>query len=269
MSKQISKEIFEHTIIVNNPLAKEAVCDTFFKQIKNFLTRFALPEEFKSSNNLLNAFTHKSFNHESSNLLPHNERLEFLGDAALELIVTRYLFDEFSDLSEGQLSKLRSSIVNEDSLTAIARSIKLGDYLLLGRGELREKGFEKESILSDAFEALMGAIYLDCGYEVVREFFLKSCEITAQKTGHNLLSIKTLENFDAKSRLQEIIMKKYKVHPEYTFIEVGSGVNKEFEVSFNVLGQKVDSYTHRSKKKAMQLVAREILNNNKIEKINI
>src|SRR5918996_5219931 len=125
---------------------------------------------------LLNqALTHKSYVHEQRELVQHNERLEFLGDAVLELVISDYCYERFAHLTEGELSKLRASLVNDGNLARIARRLELGTYLLVGRGEELTGGRAKASLLADTFEAVLAAIYLDSSlgdvYQVILQCF--------------------------------------------------------------------------------------------------
>ena len=127
--------------------------------------------EFNNSNLITQALTHKSYKKPYS-----NERLEFLGDAVLNLIVGEFLFTKFNKSNEGELSKIRASLVNETGFTRLANDIKLGDYIYISTAEERNKGRTKASILSDAFEAIMGAIYLEAGLEVLKPIILDLLE---------------------------------------------------------------------------------------------
>ncbi|MDD2697116.1 MAG: ribonuclease III [Candidatus Pacebacteria bacterium] len=166
--------------------------------------------KFKNKNLLTQAFCHRSYLNENPKLnLQHNERLEFLGDAVLELIVTEYLFEKYPKNSEGELTNWRASLVNAKMLSEVARELGLDDFLLLSRGEAKEKGKARQYILANTFESLMGAAYLDSGYKNCREFIKK-----------NLIS--KLDEIiekglfrDAKSRFQEEAQDKLGVTPVY------------------------------------------------------
>ncbi len=153
--------------------------------------------EFKSQDKLINALTHSSYaNEKHMSYDRNNERLEFLGDAVLEVISSEFIFGQNPKMVEGKMTKLRASLVCEMSLAASARDISLGEFLLLGKGEKMTGGDKRDSILSDAFEAVIGAIYLDGGFEAAREFVLK----------YVLSDIEKKQLFyDSKTVLQEII----------------------------------------------------------------
>jgi ribonuclease-3 len=174
-----------------------------------------------SSTELSLAFTHKSFSHEFS--VPHQEQLEFLGDAVLQLILTDELFRRFPEYKEGQLSKLRSALVNEKSLSTLARGLDIGSLLIVGKGEFKKKLFEQDVVLADTFEALLAQIYRIHGLKFTSDLFLSwlSDFIPEAFADH------FLEQFDAKSKLQEKVLAKYKQLPKYTSSPVGD----EFEIT--------------------------------------
>ncbi len=167
--------------------------------------------DFKDEKLLVNALTHSSFANEK-NLSKNdcNERLEFLGDAVLELISSEYLFKRYGDVQEGQLTKTRASMVCEQTLAICANEIKLGDYLLLGKGEDATGGRKRKSILSDALEAVIGAIYLDGGFANAKEFIYKVIldDIDRKKLF-----------YDSKTILQEILQGSHSGSPEYEIVE--------------------------------------------------
>jgi len=153
------------------------------------------------------ALTHRSAN--SNN----NERLEFLGDSILGFVVAQKLYDIFPSASEGVLSRLRANLVNQSSLADLARKHQLGDYLLLGSGELKSGGFRRDSILSDALEAIMGALFKDQGIE--------ACQLWVEQLFAEKLGNLSLENWqkDPKTQLQELMQSKKQALPEKTFCE--------------------------------------------------
>ena len=161
---------------------------------------------FDSSALLEQALTHRSAGQ------PHNERLEFLGDAILGMIVAERLFDRFPEASEGQLSRLRAQLVKRDTLAKIAREIGLGEYLLMGSGELRAGGQSRDSTLSDALEAVLGAVYLDSGARAVEQVFDKLFSERLQKLDLSR-SVK-----DPKTRLQEYLQSRNLALPDYSII---------------------------------------------------
>ncbi len=181
---------------------------------------------FNNKDLLKEALTHRSYLNENFFWkLPHNERLEFLGDAVLELIVTRYLFEKYPQLEEGKLTLLRASLVNSKMLFKASENLSLKDYILLSKGEVQMNNRSFETILANAFEALIGAIYLDQGYEKA-QYFVDSFLI---------LYLPEIEEKglykDAKSLLQEIIQSEYKITPTYKVLdEMGSDHEKIFKV---------------------------------------
>jgi ribonuclease-3 len=213
---------------------------------------------------LLNALGHKSFVHELKADLDNYERLEFLGDALLDLFVSEKLYVLYPELKEGELSKLRSNIVNEDTLSEIAIYLGLDKLVLLGKGELKEKGYEKKSILCNVFESLLGAIYLAQG-QMAAFNYLET--VLFYPKFKQLWDQASLKFFDAKSTLQEEVMKIYKSTPEYKSKEIEKDKNKFFIVELWVEGKKLGELTHPSKKKGMQLLAKEILENKSYQRI--
>jgi ribonuclease-3 len=165
---------------------------------------------FKDKDLITQALTHRSYLNEYPKWnLPHNERLEFLGDAVLELIVTEALFDKFPKQPEGQLTVLRAALVNYQILAKVAENIDLDDYILMSRGERKDTGRAREVILANAIEAVIGAIYLDQGFEKTRTFVLKFILVHLDEV------LKTKSYKDAKSELQEIVQEKLRVTPTY------------------------------------------------------
>lgn len=156
------------------------------------------------------AMTHSSFANEREEPIEHNERLEFLGDAVLELCVSEELYSRFPKAREGQLTRLRSRLVSKPALAAVARELKLDVYLKLGRGEEIQGGRERSSILSDAFEALLAAIFLDSGFEAANRWIH---EIFREKWPDTAEAVRVK---DAKSRLQELTQRLFKSRPYYT-----------------------------------------------------
>jgi ribonuclease-3 len=172
--------------------------------------------KFKNKKLLQQALTHNSYSNEQKILygkaVPHFERIEFLGDAVLELVITEYLFEKYPKEEEGKLTKYRSTLVKGQNLSEVARSINLGDYILLSHGEKKAKGNEKSTILENAMEALIGAIYLDQGMEVAIKFVKK---FILSKIGEGI----DLKFIDAKTKWQEIAQEKYAYTPKYEVIE--------------------------------------------------
>lgn len=204
--------------------------------------------EFTNRRLLALAMTHSSYaNEQRGRRKANNERLEFLGDAVLEITISDYLFREYPAYDEGKLTKLRSSLVCEYTLAICARDVELGKYLLLSKGEDFTGGRERDSILSDAFEALIGAIYLDGGMEKA-SFFI-----------HNHL-LKDVEDkslfYDAKTILQEMVQAGPNSHLQYVLTEEsGPDHNKEFTVETRIGGKTYAVGKGRTKKGAEQIAA--------------
>lgn len=205
-----------------------------------------LDYQFKNKDLIIEALTHKSFKKPYN-----NERLEFLGDAVLNLIVGEYLFKKFPKSNEGDLSKIRASLVNETGFTKLANDIKLGDYIYISIAEERNKGRSKASILSDAFEAIMGAVYLESGLEVLKPIILKLLEESYETINLDVLFS------DYKTALQEITQAEFGSIPEYK-IEASYGPDhkKEFEVSIWIDDKHYGQAIGKSKKLAQQAVAK-------------
>ena len=197
---------------------------------------------------LRQAFTHSSYSNERKlNKVGDNERLEFLGDAVLEVVTSEFVYINYPDMKEGDMTKLRASIVCEPTLALCAKEIKLGDYLLLGKGEELTGGRERDSILSDAFEALIGAIYLDGGFANAKEFIRDF--ILADIDNKKLF-------YDSKTILQEIIQSNYKEPLNYNLLnEEGPDHNKKFTVEVEIEGNILAKGTGRTKKAAEQEAA--------------
>jgi len=189
--------------------------------------------KFKDKNLLMQAFCHRSYLNENPKCdLENNERLEFLGDAVLELVVTEYLYKNYKE-SEGQLTNWRAALVNSQSLAEIAEELGFNDYILLSRGEAKDTGKARQSILANAFEAFLGALYLDQGLRAVRNFINKYLIKKLSYIVENGLFR------DAKSFFQEIAQKEIKITPEYKVLEeAGPDHAKEFTIGV-FLGDKL------------------------------
>ncbi len=208
--------------------------------------------EFKQEQLLRQALTHSSYAHEK-NLkgLSDNERLEYLGDAVLELVSSEFLFKNHPEMNEGQMTKLRASLVCEQSLAVCARQLDLGSFLLLGNGEDLTGGRERDSILSDAWEAIIGAMYLDGGFTSAKEFILK---YVLQDIEHKKLF------YDSKTILQELIQNKYKQSLHYVLLsEEGPDHNKVFTVQAYMNETALMTGEGRTKKAAEQNAAYQSL----------
>lgn len=221
-----------------------------FKKIENL--QMSLGYEFKDIKLITEALTHKSYKKPYD-----NERLEFLGDAVLDLVVGEYLYKKFAKSDEGNLSKIRASLVNEAGFDKLARYLNLGDYILLSNAEENNGGREKSSLLSNTFEAIMGAIYLEAGLKVV-----DSIAIDLIEKNYENISLSSLFS-DFKTLLQEITQARYGVTPEYMVVASrGPDHLKEFEVAVNIEGKEYARAIGKSKKIAQQesaKIALEIL----------
>jgi ribonuclease-3 len=213
-----------------------------------------LKYEFNNLNLLNKALTHKSYVNEISLPLKNNERFEFLGDSVLDLIVSNYMIFKYENLAEGSLSKIRAAVVNESCLAKLAKKINLGDYLFLGKGENLSGGREKSSILSNAYEALVGAIFCDSDFQHVSKVFLPSLvkEIYKHKDA--------CSSEDFKSNLQEYTQNRFGCIPSYKVIgEKGPNHDKQYAIKVIVRNKELGEGTGRSKKEAEQIAAKEAL----------
>jgi ribonuclease-3 len=204
---------------------------------------------------LRQAFTHRSYlNEHRGEVEAHNERLEFLGDAVLELISTHFLYEKFPTHNEGELTAFRAALVNAVTCAEIATKLGMNDYLLLSRGESKDNGRARGILLANAFEALIGAIYLDKGMDAAREFitehlFPKIDEIVENKSWR-----------DAKSALQEKVQEHEGMTPYYAVIkETGPDHDKEFVVGVYAKDSMIAQGTGKSKQEAEQSAARNAL----------
>lgn len=201
--------------------------------------------QFKDRNVLQSALTHRSYLNENRSWpLPHNERLEFLGDAVLELITTEYLYRNFPN-PEGELTNLRSALVNYKMLSEIAAGIKLDKYIMLSKGEAKDLGRARQVILANAIEALIGAIYLDQGFAVSEQFVNK---FIVERLASIVSGGKVL---DPKSKFQELTQEKMGVTPHYKVLaEWGPDHNKQFEVGVFVQEKQIAKGQGSSKQDA-------------------
>lgn len=198
------------------------------------------------------AFIHRSFVNEVSEKLEHNERLEFIGDAALELSMTDLLYRTFPGKAEGELTDIRSSCVRGKNLAAIARELDLADALMLSRGEERAGGRTNPTLLADAFEALLGALYLDQGFAVAKAFVEKHVYATLGDILAASLHV------DPKSALQEIVQAKWQTLPTYAVVsESGADHDKTFRIEVSVAGRIVGRGEGNSKKRAQEAAAQD------------
>ncbi len=208
--------------------------------------------EFKNKDLLTQAFTHRSYLNENPGLkLEHNERLEFLGDAVIELIVTDYLYKEYPEKAEGDLTNWRAALVNAKMMTSVSEKLGFNDFLLLSRGEAKEMGKARAYILANTFEALLGAMYLDSGFAVCEEFIKKYLL-------PNLSEIIEDGSYkDAKSKFQEEAQEKVSVTPNYKVIkESGPDHEKKFVVGVYLAEELVAEGQGLSKQEAEEAAAK-------------
>jgi ribonuclease-3 len=213
-----------------------------------------LGRPFRDEQLLLLALTHPSLAHENGEPTPHNQRLEFLGDAVLQLVLTEKLYARFPESDEGQLSKSRAKLVNGETLAELARTLGLGQHLILSRGEELNGGRDRASTLADALEALLGAIYLDAGLEAAREFILREFEPA-------LSELDTLPGIDnPKGELQEFLQARSAAPPEYVIVSAtGPDHDRVFECTVQHGGNELARGSGKSKKAAESEAAQAAL----------
>lgn len=205
--------------------------------------------EFKDKRLIAEALTHKSCKKPYN-----NERLEFLGDAVLDLVVGEYLYAKFPSANEGNLSKIRASLVNEKGFMRLAEKLNLGEHIMISPAEENNEGRKKPSILSNAFEALMGAVYLECGLDRV-----KTIAVTLIEEAYPKIDLVTLSS-DHKTSLQELTQAKFAVTPEYVLVgSSGPDHKKEFTVEVLINKKSFASAVGPSKKEAEQEAAKKTL----------
>lgn len=208
---------------------------------------------FKDKTLLKQAFTHRSYLNENRSLtLSHNERLEFLGDAVLELSVTKYLYDQFPTKPEGDLTALRSALVNAITLSEVATNIHVNDFLLLSKGEAKDTGRARQYILANTFEAIIGAIYIDQGFEMANEFISKFVLTLTDEI------VRTGTWIDAKSSFQEKAQERAGITPSYKKLkDTGPDHDKHFTVGVYLDDVLIAEGTGKSKQDAEQEAARK------------
>lgn len=214
----------------------------------------SLPE-FNNQELLTTALTHRSALNEDNSQSPvSNERLEFLGDAVLELAATEFLYNQFPDTQEGLLTAYRSALVKTSTLAQIATDLDLGEKLHMSKGEEATGGRTNASLLADTMEAVIGALYLDQGYDTVKEFLSQVLFVEVEDILENKLYK------DAKSHLQEVVQARGSATPIYQVVsETGPDHDKEFTINVLVEGQVVGSGTGSSKQRAQRAAARKAL----------
>ena len=209
---------------------------------------------FQDKKLLKNAFIHRSYLNEHKDFKgTSNERLEFLGDAVLSLVVSRFLFEKLQNSPEGQLTQLRSSLVRTETLAKLSRGLSLGKYLYLSRGEEESGGRNSRSILANTFEALLGAIYLDLGLATARKFLEKTVL-------RNWQELAKTAAFDSKSKLQEIVQRKYHLSPTYKLIKSwGPDHARQFQIGAYLKDKTLGIGEGSNKQQAAQNAARVAL----------
>lgn len=208
-----------------------------------------LKKTFKNANLFDQALTHRSWVNENPGIRTSNERLEFLGDAVLELVVTSYLYSKLPDKPEGYLTALRANIVNTTNLAGFAKNMDLGKKIFVSKGEAQSNGVNNNSLLADTIEAIIGAIYIDQGLEIAQDFILDNLLIDFHKKIKEPLK-------DAKSMLQELVQAKSNSTPKYKVVKmVGPDHDREFTVQVKVNGEIVSEGIGKSKSEAEQKAA--------------
>lgn len=210
---------------------------------------------FKNKDLIKQAFLHRSYLNENKGLkMDHNERLEFLGDAVLELVVTEYLYDKYPKKPEGDLTSYRAALVNTSTLSTVATGLFMNDYLLLSKGEAKDTGRARQYILANTFESFVGALYLDQGYEAAQDFIAKNLfPLTDEIVAKGLWQ-------DAKSRFQEIAQEKENTTPQYkTVQEIGPDHAKNFVVGVYLGEKEIGKGEGKSKQEAEQAAAQNAL----------
>lgn len=209
---------------------------------------------FKDKDLLQLAFTHRSFVNENRQFNAHNERLEFLGDAVLELVVTEYLFEQFPDKAEGELTAVRAALVNTQSISKAAKELGMNDYLLLSKGEEKDTGRARQYILANTFEAFIGALHLDQGYAAAQKFIANALFSKVQA----IVDDKLWQ--DAKSKLQEEAQEHMSITPNYqTISEGGPDHNKVFTIAVMFDGVEIAQGIGNSKQDAEQVAAQNAI----------
>ncbi len=208
---------------------------------------------FQDKGLLKQAFTHRSYiNENRASGLEHNERLEFLGDAVLELVVTESLYTKYPEMDEGEMTSLRSALVNADTCAMLAEKLGVNDFLLLSKGESKDTGRARQYILANAFEALIGAIYIDQGYDSAKQFILSTTAPLADSI------VEKGAYVDAKSLFQTEAQEHQSITPTYkTISESGPDHDKHFKVGVYLDKELVASGEGKSKQDAEQEAARE------------
>lgn len=212
-----------------------------------------LQYKFHNKELLKNALTHSSYANETHSLNGSNERLEFLGDSVLSIIVSEYLYNNFKKMPEGELTKIRASLVCEKTLCMFSKQINVGDYLLLGKGEANNHGNERASILADAFEAILAAIFIDGGMDAAKKHVLRFIVPELDNREFDLFT-------DYKTALQEVIQRNPEERLTYVLTdETGPDHDKRFTVEVHLNSNVIGTGVGKSKKQAEQEAAHQAL----------
>ncbi|HAK47599.1 MAG TPA: ribonuclease III [Spirochaeta sp.] len=196
------------------------------------------------------AFSHRSFSNETTGNIDNNEKLEFLGDSVLGVVVSDYLFRIMPERPEGELARIKSFVVSEESLAGIAKTIKVDNYILIGKGEEYSGGRSKKAILADCLEAIFGAYYLDSGFKNAQNFILKYMIPEVNKVLENK------HRKDYKTLLQELVQKKYKSYPKYSLVKkTGPDHDRTFWIEVKVKNESYGPGQGKNKKEAEQRAA--------------
>lgn len=218
-----------------------------------------------SDKNLIHSLVHRSFMNEIiTDEVSHNERLEFIGDSVLNLAMSEILYQKFPEMAEGELSKLRSALVNAESLIDLSKNLNLYPCILMGQGELNATNSLEKNLVSDVLEAVLGAVFLEQGFNSSKELLKRMLSLYDDLNEGPFISIERLEDYDAKTKLQELTMAKYKEIPVYKSTDIG---NREFNVEIYLKGVLLAKTNLDSKKRAMKLLARKVLKEKLFEKI--
>lgn len=227
--------------------------DKIQKNIEDFTKRVGI--SFNDMELLRTAFTHRSYvNEHRGGDIEHNERLEFLGDAVLELVVTRFLFEKYKEKTEGDLTAYRAALVNTNTISEVASKLGMNDCLYLSKGESRDTGRARQYILADTFEAVIGAVFLDQGYDKAREFISTNIFPLVDEVVEKRLWQ------DSKSRFQEKAQEHVSITPSYAVLsEIGPDHDKQFTVGAFLGSKEVAQGKGRSKQEAEQEAAANAL----------
>ncbi|MGB9694541.1 MAG: ribonuclease III [Caldisericaceae bacterium] len=242
-----------------NKNPKNASIDKLIAEKVSLLEKLIGKKIRKNKPLFITAITHSSFSGENKEF-NSNERLEFIGDSVLSLSITHFIFENFKELSEGDLSKKRAYIVSEKSLSEKASQLNIGNIMLFGKGESKSGGQYKKAIIADALESIIAAIFLSCGFEEAEKFVVRIFK-------KELIQLKNIEATDYKTRLQEIVQKNVHKVPEYKIIfEEGNQSSKTFIAEVRVNGKKIGEGKGSTKKEAEEAAAMEALKSEYINK---